>query len=56
MAADDARRFTGGVSGVKMRQVICLDEGRQEVGSKVGRGAALWVQNPDGALQEVAWS
>lgn len=26
------------------RQVLCL-EGRKEVGSQVGRGAVLWVQN-----------
>lgn len=35
----------GGVSGDEMRRVICF-EGREEVGSEVGRRAVLWVQNP----------
>ena len=43
----DAGRFTGGVLGNKMRQVISFDEGGEEVVLKVGRKAMLWVQNPD---------
>lgn len=37
----DAKRFTGGVSGNKMRQVICCDEGREDMRSEVRRGAEL---------------
>lgn len=40
----DAKRFIGGVSGNKMRQVICCDEGREDMRSEVRRGAELQVQ------------
>lgn len=43
----DAKRVPGGVSGNKMRQVICCDEGREDMRSEVRRGAELQVQKPD---------
>ena len=42
----DAKGVPGGVSGNKMKQVICCDEGSEDMRSEVRRGAELKVQKP----------
>ena len=43
----DAKGVPGGVSGNKMKQGICCDEGSEDMRSEVRRGAELQVQKPD---------
>ena len=37
----DAKGVPGGVSGNKMKQVICCDEGSEDMRSEVRRGAEI---------------